>query len=697
MKSRPEQSSVNRYDVAFKGRWPWVRPALLVVALVIAYQQVWHAGFIWDDDAHLTKNPCIVGPLGFKGIWTTAAATYYPLVLTNFWVQHALWGLNPLPYHLVNVAMHAACAVLLWRVLRQLKIKGAWLGAAIWALHPVQVESVAWVTELKNTQSCLFYLLSILFFLKWRERAASLQDRHGNWPNYVLSLLCAVAAILSKSSTVMLPVVLGLCSWWSDGKWRWRNSGALIPFLFASLAASAWTVWEQKFHSMAIGAEWNQTMLERFLVAGRIVLFYLAKLFWPHPLSFIYPRWQIDASQPLQYLPTIGVLFGLIILWGKRNGPLRPAFFAAAYFVVSLFPVLGFFNVYFFRFSYVGDHFQYLAGTGVLALVGSAIGDVNAGLRTKAAVRFRIACSGMLLLILGTMTWHQARIYCSVEALWHDTVNKNPASWMAQDSYGLVLLEKGRPAEALQHMEVALRLGSNVADTHACIGNLLMSLGRAQDALPQFQRALEIAPVYVRLHSDLGSALLALGRTDEAVAKFRDALKIDPLFAPALSHLGKAYQQLGRLDDSLNTLREALRIDPMEMSAHLHTANTLMRLGQVDEGVAHLRTALSIQPNDPDAQRSLAWVLATYPEARIRDGAKAVELAERADRSKQGLDPFAAATLAAAYAETNRFSEAIQTGERALQLANQSGTSFAQAIERHIELYRSGQPVRQPY
>ncbi|MEY2525652.1 MAG: hypothetical protein QOE73_423, partial [Verrucomicrobiota bacterium] len=333
-------------DPPFATIRPWIFAALLVVLVVVAYQQVWHAGFIWDDDSHLTKNPCIIGPLGFEGIWTTAAATYYPLVLSNFWIQHALWGLNPLPYHLVNVAMHAACGILLWQILRQLQVKGAWLGAALWALHPVQVESVAWVTELKNTQSCFFYLLSIFFFLRWRETIASRLDRHGKVWNYAAALFCAVLAILSKSSTVMLPVVLGLCSWWMDGRWRWRDVTKLVPFLFVSVSAAAWTVWEQKFHSGAIGSTWTQTWAERIIIAGRDVWFYLGKLFWPHPLIFIYPRWTIDASQALAYLPALAAGAGLILLWWNRNGRLRPIFFAAAYFVVSLFPVLGFFDVY---------------------------------------------------------------------------------------------------------------------------------------------------------------------------------------------------------------------------------------------------------------------------------------------------------------------------------------------------------------
>ena len=229
--------------------------ALLVLLTMVAYGAALRAGFFWDDDQHLTANRCIIGPSGLRGIWTTSSAVYYPLVLTSFWIQHAIWGLNPFFYHLVNVLMHAINAILLWRVLLRLGLPAAWFGAALWALHPVQVESVAWVTELKNVQSCFFYLLAILFFLKWRAVAGRVEKAV---LDYALVIFFAALAILSKASTVMLPVVLALCWWWKERRWRWRNTIWLLPFFIMSAAASAWTVWEQRFHSRAQGEEWSQ-------------------------------------------------------------------------------------------------------------------------------------------------------------------------------------------------------------------------------------------------------------------------------------------------------------------------------------------------------------------------------------------------------------------------------------------------------
>ncbi len=359
--------------------WLW---AFLLIALVfVSYARVFNAGFIWDDESHLTRNPCIVGPLGLKEVWTSAQAVYYPLVLTTFWTVHKFAGLSSWPYHLLNVFLHAGSAVLLWQVLRQLNVRGAWLGAALWALHPVMVESVAWVTELKNTQSGFFYLLSIFCFLKsdatiqGREISSSPLRRSGDRRSllFASSLVFFILATLSKPSVVMLPVVLLLCIWWRTGRTHRHDVLALAPFVLISALASVWTIFEQKFHAGATGTEWAQTWPDRLIIAGRAIWFYLAKLIWPHPLIFIYPRWQIDSSQVTAYLPLLVALGGLLALRLNRAKWSRAVFFAATYYVVSLFPVLGFFSVYFFRYSFVSDHFQYLASMGPLALAGAAI------------------------------------------------------------------------------------------------------------------------------------------------------------------------------------------------------------------------------------------------------------------------------------------------------------------------------------
>jgi protein O-mannosyl-transferase len=305
--------------------------AFLSLLVVLAYIPVWYAGFIWDDDSILTGNPCVVGPLGLKEIWTTSAADICPLTITTYWLEHALWGLTPLPYHLVNVLMHAACAVTLWRLLRSLNVPGAWLGAAFWALHPVAVESVAWITEMKNTESGLFFLLSIFCYVKWLKTkepnkgasANRARSRHSGamaeirpYRGYVLSLLFAALAMASKSSTVILPVVLCLCVWWLEGRWDWRNALRVIPFFLMSIVASAVSIWTQGLQMAAVSdPQWARTWPQRVATVGDAFWFYLGKLLWPHPLVAIYLRWQIDAGEWSSYLPLAAVIISFCLLW----------------------------------------------------------------------------------------------------------------------------------------------------------------------------------------------------------------------------------------------------------------------------------------------------------------------------------------------------------------------------------------------
>src|ERR1700674_3020062 len=484
--------------------WLW---ALLLIALVFAaYARVFNAGFIWDDESHLTQNPCIVGPLGLKDIWTSTRAVYYPLVLTTFWILHKVVGLSPSPYHILNVLMHAGSAVLLWRVLQQLNVGGAWLGAALWALHPVMVQSVAWVTELKNTQSCLFYLLAIFCFLKMDAEG---QGSRVRWWRLAGALLFFIMAIASKPSTVMLPVVLALCVWWRHGRTQWRDVVVLVPFMLVSALASAWTILEQKFHAGASGPEWAQTWPERLIIAGRAIWFYVGKLIWPHPLIFIYPRWELNSSQLTAYFPLLLALAGLVGLWLVRGKWTRPIAFAAAYFVISLFPVLGFFSVYFFRYSFVSDHFQYLASMGPLALAGAGITEGIAVIGWKQFLQ-PVAC-GILLLLLGALTWRQSVIYTDLVTLYQDTLRKNPACWMAHNNLGTEFLRKGQTDKAMIHFQKSLEIKPDHVEAIANLGNVFLRQGRVDEAIVQYNKALEIAPDYASVHTNLGTALLDKG------------------------------------------------------------------------------------------------------------------------------------------------------------------------------------------
>ncbi len=731
----------------------WLWGFVLIGLVCVAYARVFNAGFIWDDESHLTRNPCIVGPLGLKEVWTSARAVYYPLVLTTFWTVHKFVGLSPWPYHLLNVLLHAGSAVLLWQILRQLNVRGAWLGAALWALHPVMVQSVAWVTELKNTQSGFFYLLSILCFLKWDEKppqqggalSRSPQRRTGDRRSliFALSLIFFILATLSKPSVVMLPAVIGLCIWWRTGRIYWRDVAALAPFVLISALASVWTILEQKFHAGAIGAEWAQTWPDRLIIAGRAIWFYVAKLIWPHPLIFIYPRWEIDSSQLMAYLPLVAALAGIVALWLIRAKWSRAVFFAAAYYVVSLFPVLGFFSVYFFRYSFVSDHFQYLASMGPLALAGAGI--VTGCNRLAASRRLSALPStwwrsatcmtpfagicGVVLLALVFLTWRQTAVYHNVVTLYTATLTKNPGCWMAHYNLGIALNDQGDADRAIAHYRQAVELRPSYAEAHYNLGRLLAQKGQLDEALVHYEKALEINPADAEAHNNLGATLFANGRVDEAIAHYRKALAIQPDYADASCNLASALLSNGDLDGAIAYYSACLAILPNQAEAQYNLASALFQTGRMDEAIAHYQKVLELRPESADAranlgsiflakgrvrdaiaqyrdalriapdnvaaQSNLAWVLATAADPSLRNGSEAVLLAERAESESSRSENHAIVLriLAAAYAETGRFVEAKKTAEQALQAAEIQGNStLSNALRDEISLYELGLP-----
>jgi tetratricopeptide (TPR) repeat protein len=661
----------------------------LIVLVAAAYHRVWQAGFIWDDDAHLTQNVCIVGPAGLKEIWTTAQAVYYPLVLTTFWVVHKFAGLNPLPYHSLNVLLHGISAVILWRVLRNLNVRGAWLGAALWALHPVMVQSVAWITEMKNTQSCVFYLLSVLCFLKWTITPAP----PTRWLQFAASLLFAAMAMTSKASTVVLPAVLGISVWWQNGRWRWRDVAALMPFVVLSAAASAWTIWEQKFHAGALGNEWAQTLPERLIIAGRDLGFYLQKLAWPEPLIFMYPRWRIDATQWLTYLPIAAAVAVLLALWFLRKTRVRPVLFAAAYFVIALLPVLGFFDVYFFRYSFVSDHFQYLASIGPLALAGAAITSAAESIPGRRVVLPLLAA--FLLAALGTLTWWQTRIYLDPATLWRATLAKNPESWMAHYELARGLRERGDIDGAVREYEQGLAIWPDYAEAHYNLAGIFLDQGDVDRSIAEYEKALRLKPRDADAHNNLGGSLLMKGQLDRAITEFLTALALRPDNGEAEQNLGQALLQRGRVDDAVQHLRKAVEINPADPVAHGRLGTALVRANRTPEAVVEFERAIALDNRDVAARSSLAWILATSSDDSVRNGQRALQLAQEAVQLSSTPDALALHSLAAAFAETGQSREAVDTAERALRAAETQGnTALADTLRSELALYELGLPYR---
>lgn len=543
---------------------------LALVALTFAsYSPALRNGFIWDDDDHFARNPAMTAPDGLRQIWSSLAVSrYYPLTLTTFWVERRLWGLNPMPYHAVNIALQAANAALLFLLLRRLNVRGAWFAAALWAIHPVNVESIAWCTELKNTQSGVFFFLCLIVWLR-------------GWN--ALALVLFAAALLSKPSTVILPLIMLLIVWWQKGRVARRDLFRATPFFAFAAAISVLTIIEQR---AAIGRgipEWTLTLAERFLIAGTAIWFYVAKLIWPANLAFVYTRWEIDSF--LWPLPLIGVIAVLVILWRRRE---REALFGVGFFMIAVLPVVGFFDLYFFRYAFVADHFQYLASIGILALIASA------GTMIPNRILKNFILGGAVTL-LGVMSFQRAVVFHDNEALWRDTLRNNPRAFLAHNNLGRILAEQqGRYMQAVDHFREALRLRPNFLEARGNLGLALIRLGKPEEATAQLEQVLRVKPDDAAAHMGLGRALEKVNRVDEAIGQYRLAAQYDPRSIEARVNLGVLLQRNGRLDDAVAVYQAALIIRPDDFPSHFNLANAFFAQTNLEAAAEHYRVALAL-------------------------------------------------------------------------------------------------------
>ncbi len=557
---------------------------VVFAAVLLAYFPALRAGFIWDDQpGHVTK-PELRSLAGLARIWCEVGATqqYYPLLHSAFWVEHKLWGDAPFGYHFVNVFLHALSACLFGSLLRRLAVPGAWFAAALFALHPVCVESVAWVSEQKNTISTAFYLLAALAWLRF--------DGSRRWRDYALASCWFAAALLTKTVTATLPAALVVIVWWQRGRINGRRDVTpLLPWFAAGLGAGLLTAWVEHTQIGAQGGEFALGPIERVLIAGRAAWFYFGKLLWPADLIFIYPRWTIDATQAWQWLFPLGTGAALAALWWARNrnrGPLA----AALFFGGTLFPALGFVNVFPFVYSYVADHFQYVACLGVLTLAAAT----GARLMRERAPALRRAAGIGILATLGCLTWRHASTYRDVFTLYRATLAKNPACWMAHNNLAIALVDAGRAAEALPHYEQALRHRPNYAEAENNVGYALTQLGRAAEALPHLDRALSLKPHYADAHNNRGAALMALGRIAEGIAAFAEATRLNPKLALAHLNHGRALAASGRIADAIPPLRTAVELQPGYAEAHFYLAVAFKQTGRDAEAERHMDRAVKL-------------------------------------------------------------------------------------------------------
>ena len=619
--------------------------ALVAGAAALAYLPALAGGFIWNDSDYVTA-PALRSLAGLGRIWGELGATqqYYPLLHSAFWVEHRLWGDHPLGYHLATLLLHAGASVLFALVLRRLAVPGAWLAALLFAVHPVHVESVAWVTEQKNTLSLVFYLLAALAYLKF--------DAGRGKGAYAAASALFVLSLGCKTVTATLPAALLVVLWWRSGRLGWRRDVLpLAPWLLAGAAMGVFSSWVEKRYLGAQGVDFDLAFPGRVLVAGRAVWLYAGKLAWPLNLNFVYPRWSVDAADWREWLWPAAALGFTAALWAVRRR-WRAPLAVWLLFVGSLFPVLGFVNLYGASYSWVWDHWQYLADLAPLALAASALASI--GLRAGPRLRaLECALAAALVVGLGAITWGHCAMFRDDPTLYRSTLARNPDCWLAHNNLGKLLAETpgglpqaiahyrealrlrpgsaeaqynlanalakspGRLEEAIAHYQEAIRLWPGYVKAHNNLGNAWHRMpGRQEDAIAEYETALRLEPKSAETHNNLGSVLLTTpGRLGDAVAQFEEALRLKPDFPEAHYNLGSALSRLpGRLDDAIGQYRDALRLNPGNAEAHYNLGNALSRApGRLAEAIEQYEETLRLRPDFGDAHFNLATALAATP------------------------------------------------------------------------------------
>lgn len=650
----------------------WLPGLLLVAATLIAFLPAWHAGFIWDDDAYVTLNPLLTASDGLRRIWFSldSPSQYFPLTFTTFYFERGLWGLNPMGYHVVNILLHAANALLVWRLLLAMRVPGAWLAAALFALHPVQVESVAWITERKNVLMGFFFLLTL-----WEWRRFIDEKTTNPWRHYVLALICCALSLTAKTTACTLPAAMLLMLWLEKRPINRRRLAQIGPFVLMGIGMGLLTMWWERYHQNTQGKAFNLSAAERLLVACRALWFYAGKLIWPSNLTFSYPRWKISASDPgaWGWVAATAALAAVICFIRRWTG--RSLEVAAAYFVATLGPMLGFIMLYTFLYSFVADHYQYMACIGPLALAAAGIETGMA--RWESGKLFaQPAVYAALLLTVGALTWRQCQTYTTQETLWRSTIERNPECWMAENDLGAILYDKGQVNEAITLFQKALANGPHYAEVHnnfgaaldkegkldeaiaqfqdavairpyfaealRNLGDALLRKGRVQEAIPILEKAVSVRPDIAKSHHTLADALLRNGQVDEAIfqyqetlknhpenaqghyelgvlllkygrkaeaiAEFRNAIATRPDFAEAYNNLGYSLLGAGQTDDAIGQLRKALEIRPGYAQAHYNLGNAFLTKGQVDQAIIQFQQLLALQPDSSEARRTLAGI-----------------------------------------------------------------------------------------
>lgn len=546
---------------------------ILLVSLWI-YSPVTDADWLWDDDYLLTNNAVVQSPDGLLSLWVSpSTADYFPLTMSTLWLLWKFFGPDPSGYHTVATLLHALSALMLWNLLHLMRIRGAWFAGLLFAVHPLCVESVAWISELKNTISLPLFLAAASFWVVHRDKPTAL--------TYLGALVFFLLAMLAKSSSVMFPVAILLHAWWLRNRITFRDLAASAPFFFISLLLGLVTLHFQL--NRAIGDEPIPIggISSRIAIAGTAILFYLSKVVWPHPLLPTYPQWVMSTPTVADFFPWLVLSAGFAIMWTQRKTWGRDALMAFGFFVIMLSPVLGFVPMSFMRVSWVSDHFLHIPMISLFAWIGAGSARLIESQTHQIASLLRVG-GATLATILAIASHSYATVWLNEDTLWSHTLAYNTDSWQAHNRLGARKFNRGDIPASLVHFREAVRLRPDLAETQNNLGSAILAQKDTKTAIRHFQEARRLSPEIIAIRENLARALLLDGQPAAARDIYIELVRDYPNNPTFLTNLGVALFRAGDPVQAMSCFEKALEINPNLEDAH--------------ENLRHARRAIASPP-----------------------------------------------------------------------------------------------------
>jgi tetratricopeptide (TPR) repeat protein len=581
---------------------PWLPWQVLAIvgAVFWIYWPALNGAWQWDDDLYLTKNPLLNDPARLWKAWFVPGSfiEYYPIAQTVQWVQWQLWHEETFGYHVTNVLLHAAGALLVWRLLAKLGLRYAWLGGMLFAVHPAQVESVAWISEIKNTLSLPPFLLAMCAWIDYDER------RSGR--GYAIAFAWFVVAMLCKISMAPFAFVILLYAWWKRGRVGWTDVKEAAPFLVVAVFLAAVTVYAGNVYARdaTTGSGATDGLVTKLALAGSSMAFYLAIFFWPVDLLPAYAKWTVHPPSSLLFLPWFVLLALVLSAWKARRTWGRHVLLGLGFFLLLLAPFLGLHWVSYMDFTWVMNHFLYIPGIGLIGLLVAGL-EKALVLALKKTRQVVLVVVGVFVVMLAFAAQQDAALYLDPETLWTYTEQHDPKSYAAHNQLGVALHEKGDAAAALDQFEQALALQPDFEEASNNVGTMLLETGRATEAADAFRQAVKLDPGYAIAHFNLGNALRQGGQLPEAIAEFQQSLKLDPLNAEAENNLADALLAAGRNDEAFAHFARAAEISPTYAGAQYNWGVALLKTNDVPGAITHFQRAIAIQPDYVEAHFNL--------------------------------------------------------------------------------------------